>query len=101
MGTNNEEAQEVTRITLDTLAERGTTAYMTSHMHEIADEIKTNRYQNTINLGSEIIYKNGKPTPTHRIIRGRNEQSYGYLIREKLGFSEEKYRKITEQMKIG
>lgn len=92
LGTDYSELKEATRITLDVLSKKGTTSYITSHLHDISKEVSENKFPKTINLASEVIKKEGKPYFTHKILRNKSEQSYGYLIRDKVGFNREKYK---------
>lgn len=99
VGTDYEQALDDARDVVDVLARRGTATYITSHVHEIAEGIQEGKYPHTINLASEIIDENSRPIPTHRIIRGKSEKSYGHLIREKVGFNPGEYHDVTERMK--
>lgn len=91
LGTDYSELQEVTRIMLDILSKKGPSTYITSHLHNIATEISENKFPKTINLSSEVITQNNKPYFTHKILRNKSEKSYGYIIREKVGFNKERY----------
>lgn len=95
LGTEYSELKEATRITLESLSYRGSPSYITSHLHDIADEVSKGNFPKTINLASEVMKKDGEPHFTHKILRNKSEKSYGYLIREKVGFNRSKYKQST------
>lgn len=92
LGTEYSELKESTRITLETLSYRGSPSYITSHLHDIADEVSEGKFPKTINLASEVVKKDEKLHFTHKILRNKSEKSYGYLIREKVGFNRSRYK---------
>lgn len=87
-GTDHEEAVYRTKVVLDHISKKGTTAYFTTHKHEISQYVNSGKIPGALNIASEI-KTNGKGIePTHRIIRDMNEKSYGYIIAESIDITE-------------
>lgn len=88
-GTDNNEAVYRTDLVLKHLSKKGTTAYFTTHKHEIAENVENGEILGAENLAVEI-KQNGKAIEyTHKILRNSREKSYGNLIAEKAGVTQD------------
>jgi len=82
IGTDNEEAVYRTKIVLEHLSKKGTTAYFTTHKHEIAEYVKRGKILGAMNLAVGTTQENNSIKYNYNIIRNAHEKSYGNLIAE-------------------
>jgi len=95
-GTDHDEAVYRTRIVLDHLSMKGVTAYFTTHKHEIGKMVEDNLIPGAMNLAAEAKF-NGELKTTHKILRNTREKSYGNVIAENLGITEDNLKSFLNE----
>lgn len=96
-GTDNDEAVYRTKIVLDYLSRKGVTAYFTTHKHEIGEYVENGKLSGAVNLAAKV-EQNGKGIIlTHKIEYDKREKSYGNIIAESAGVTEEGLNSILEK----
>ncbi len=90
IGSDNEATSEAISTILDAAINIGSTLYLSTHFHPIANQIVKGRFPKTMNLGAKLERKKGRMVETYKIIRGIHAPSDGKRLFEKAGYTNEK-----------
>jgi len=87
-GTDDVEAVNALHDILVHTSKKGTTTYLVSHKHQLAEYISEKSLPGAMNLAATVTNHKGTPHPSYHITRDATELSYGDILRKKIGLNQ-------------
>jgi len=101
-GTDMEEGINVSKLFLKYCSILGARTYFTTHLHSIADSVSEGKLPGGTNIAIETKKVRDNILPTHKMIYGASEKSYGYMQRKEMGITEDDiYKQLRKGIREG